>query len=296
VRGSADERAHGASHHVTVDGVLLLLLLLLLLHSMLANGGRVHRSRRLRRGDLDLRTDGHEQQPLLLTTAAASTSTATSTAVPVVVILRIRYYGSGPPTRRRGQQRRRRRRRQHRARAVRPTFAAAAVIGVDVPVERTGTDAPGPEVGHVVRLPVLSLRVAKPLQLRLLLLLLLLQPIRHVSGRVGVAVVVDERRLDNGLFVAGRSVVVGRLAVLMVVDGCVTRDVRRSRRRRRGRRLLVLVIAARENGGRQQPPYTLLFGAVVGVRRFRRRGRSRRYRRAHIISRDVTEVDYFLLY
>ncbi|KAE9529626.1 hypothetical protein AGLY_011722 [Aphis glycines] len=261
---------------------------------MLADGGRVHRSRRLRRSDLDLRTDGHEQQPLLLTTAAASTSAATSTAVPVVVILRIRYYGSGPPARRRGQQRRRRRRRQHRARAVRPTFPAAAVIGVDVPIERTGTDAPGPEVGHVVRLPVQSLRVPKPLQLRLLLLLL--QPVRHVSCRVDVAVVVDERRLDNGIFVAGRSVAVGRLAVLMVVDGRVTRDVRRRSRRRRRRRLLVLVVAARENGGRQQPSYALLFGAVVGVRRFRRRGRSRRYRRAHIISGDVTEVDYATYY
>jgi len=75
--------------------------------------------------------------------------------------------------------------------------------------------------------PVQSLRIAKPLQLRLLLLLLLLQAICHVSGRITVTVVVDERCLNNGLFVGGQSVVAG-LAVLMIVNGSVT-DVHRRR-------------------------------------------------------------------
>jgi len=138
-------------------------------------------------------------------------------------------------------------------------------------------------------LPVDPLRVPKPLQL----LLLLLQPVRNVSGRVTVAIVVDECRLDDGLAVvgAGRSVVAG-WAVLVVVNRGRATDVhsrrrRRRRRRRRSRCLLVLVVAACEYGGRQQPPYALFFGAVVAVRRFRQRGRSGRHRRTHYAVSEV---------
>jgi len=105
-------------------------------------------------------------------------------------------------------------------------------------------------------------------------LLLLLEPVRRITGRVCVVVVaVDERRLDYGLVL---PVVENHRRGRRVIAGI------RHRRGRCRRSRLVLMVAAREYGRCQQPPYAFLFSvattATATVRRFNRR---RRHRRSH---------------